>query len=51
VLRVLYEAYYFGNEQPELVIPIENVIAALPTVRRALQQSGSWDRLMDIIHG
>jgi len=32
------------------VVTIEEVIAALLTVRRALQQSGSWNRLiMDII--
>jgi hypothetical protein len=51
MLRTLYEAYYNGNDQPECVVPIEKVIAAMPTVHRALQQSGSWDRLMDIIHG
>jgi hypothetical protein len=49
ILRTLYEAYCC--DQPEHVVPIEDVIAALPTVRRALQQSGSWEGLMDIIHG
>ena len=49
MLRTLSEAYCC--DQPEHVVPIEEVIAALPTVCRALQQSGSWDRLMDIIHG
>jgi hypothetical protein len=49
MLRGLYVSYYNGNDQPDCVVPIEDVIAALPTVRRALQQSGSWNRLMDII--
>jgi hypothetical protein len=56
VLRGLYESYYHekgeNRDDPESEgVPIEAVIAALPTVRRALQQSGSWGRLMDIIRG
>jgi hypothetical protein len=56
MLRTLCECYHFekGEDHDDLEsegVPIEDVIAALPTVRRALQQSGSWERLMDIIHG
>jgi hypothetical protein len=47
LLRNLKEAYCC--DQPEHVVPIKEVIAAPLTVRRALQQSGSWKRLMDII--
>jgi hypothetical protein len=56
ILRTLSDCYHHekgeDRDDPESEgVPIEDVIAALPTVRRALQQSGSWEGLMDIIHG
>jgi hypothetical protein len=41
ILRDLYVSY------KDTEYPFEDVIAALPTVCRALQQSGSWDQLME----
>jgi hypothetical protein len=36
-------------QEPEFVVPIEQVIAALPIVIRVMQQTGSLECLKDVI--